>query len=675
MKQIQSVPSAAFAAFLLAAALPARAPAGTSTAGIFLPADLTDLHPGTAWAPDEYAGFPASNAFDNETSTREGRWLSTYTEKQYDAKSPGELRWTFSDGPQVVRAYRLMAHVETDVERAPRSWIFQGSNDGGATWDDLDDVAWNDEPAWSMAESRVYSFENETAYETYRFFIRGTGGIRAGYYVGLQEVELFERLADEREDLTTPVDPAAVSAATDLTAPGGGNVTASSGYPTFTGDRMFDDDKSREGRWLAVPAVLGTMPDLADSVAMTVSGSPTHADFPVANAFDGNLAMEGRWLATVQPGGERAWLRWDFADGPQTVAGYGFKAVVYGETGRSPGAWTLSGSNDGGATWTVVHSASGEGKWALGEERLYRCDAPAAYSSYRFSFTENGTSDYIGLTEIELYSPSAMAANVTGCAWVQYVFDEPTAVDSYTLASYPSQSGGPERCPKSWRLFASDDGTAWTLMDRQTDEDDWGDYVETRSYSFANSTAFTHWRLVLDGRGTPSGLLQNYGYVGFSEMELRSGGIPVATSAIGETGFGYYAFDGDFTSASSGAWIAQVLSGTEKAWLSYDFGKRVLVDGYGLAGMAEVAARDPTAWTLSGSNDGGETWTVIDSRAGVTSWGPKVARLFDAASPGRYRIVRLALTAGATGAGSLIGLQEIELYGSAAPAGTVIVVR
>ncbi len=34
----------------------------------------------------------------------------------------------------------------------------------------------------------------------------------------------------------------------------------------------------------------------------------------------GNVSdMYGRWLGTVQSGDEKAWLRWDFTDGPHAV--------------------------------------------------------------------------------------------------------------------------------------------------------------------------------------------------------------------------------------------------------------------------------------------------------------------------------------------------------------------
>ena len=121
--------------------------------------------------------------------------------------------------------------------------------------------------------------------------------------------------------------------------------------------------------------------------------------------------------------------------------------------------------------------------------------------------------------------------------------------------------------------------------------------------------------------------------------------------------------------------MAVVQSGTEKAWVSYRFDRKVLVDGYGLAAYANsdrAPRRSPSAWMLYGSNDGGDTWTVLDSRV-KSAWEPGEKRVFDAASPGRYSLFKFSVT----GIGSdpdYVGLQEIELYGSLS-SGTVIVVR
>ena len=690
MKRIPLSPLFALAALPL---LSASASTGVTPDTYTLSPDLTDSFAGTATGTsNDLNGYPASNAFDNNASPRAGRWLGV--KESNDAI--GWIRWDFADGAHVVRAYTFMSHVETDVSRAPTAWRLEGSNDGGQTWTTLDTVS--GEGGWAQAVTRLYVFENATAYSSYRWTITAYGN--GDKYFGLQESELYETASTEssssgswgdRQDITETIDPAVddFETATDLTTPGVGTATASSEYSTFTGAGMFDDDlTTAAGRWLAVPLGLGTMPDLTDLHPGTVSGSPTHPDFTVAGAFDGNVSdMNGRWLGTVQSGDEKAWLRWDFTDGPHAVGGYGFQAAVtgstYGDTERSPVEWTLSGSNDGGATWTSIDSVSGPRLWKTGEPRLYFTENRTAYSSYRFSFTDNVSSDYIALTEIELYSSEDVATNATGRAWVQLELPEAIRPNGYVLHSTPTASG--ERCPTAWRLLASNDGAAWTVLDRRTRQGAWGG-TESRRFDFENGTAFRFWRLVLDGDGGNAQARDNLGYLAFSELELfdydsgrAAGTSRVRSSPTYDNGsdrhcIGTKAFDGDLTTGA-GEWMALVQDEAEKAWVSYRFDRKVYVDGYGLAAYADsvrAPIRSPSRWTLYGSNDGGRSWTELDSRR-KSAWTPGEKCIYDAASPGRYSLYKFSVT-GRGSDSSYVGLQEIELYGSLS-SGTVIVVR
>ena len=687
----------AFFALVAIPLLPASASTGVSPDEFVRSTDLTDTFAGTATGTgNDLGGYPPSNAFDNDFSTKAGRWLGVLEAEG----ALGFLRWDFADGPHVVRAYSFTSHVETDVSRAPTAWTLEGSNDGGDTWTTLDAVSGS--VGWVKGATRLYRFENDTAFSSYRwsFTARGDHGDK---YFGLQEVELHETVAaaysgfswGDRRDITETLDPSKDdferAGGTDLTSPGVGTVSCSASYSTFTGDKMFDDDwTTTAGRWLAVPLGFETMPDLTDAFPGTVSGSPTHADFPVAGAFDNDFTGQyGRWLGAVQSGAEKAWLRWDFTDGPHAVGGYGFKAASYGSTlgndERSPIEWTLSGSNDGGSTWTTLDSVSGENLWKPGEERLFFTGNRTAYASYRFSFTANGASDYVALNEIELYSADDVATNATGRAWVQLEVPEPIRPNGYVLRSYPGNTASGERCSTAWRLLASDDGVAWTVLDRRTNQNAW-DNGESRRFDFPNGRAFAFWRLVLDASGGTFHNRENLGYLGFSELELfdydagaAAGASRVRSSPSYDNGtdrhcIGSKAFDGDLTTAD-GEWMAVVQSGAEKAYVSYRFDRKVFVDGYGLAAYANsvrAPIRSPTRWSLCGSNDGGDTWTVLDTRV-KSAWEAGEKRVFDAASPGRYSLFKISIT-GTGSDGTYVGLQEIELYGSLSD-GTVIVVK
>jgi hypothetical protein len=131
----------------------------------------------------------------------------------------------------------------------------------------------------------------------------------------------------------------------------------------------------------------------------------------------GNVSdMYGRWLGTVQSGDEKAWLRWDFTDGPHAVGGYGFQAAVsgstYGNTERSPVAWTLSGSNDG-ENWTEI--TSGDDTMFVKENGDFRYfaksfDASPAYSYVKVDIASS-TDEIVQISEVVLTGAKASAAD------------------------------------------------------------------------------------------------------------------------------------------------------------------------------------------------------------------------------------------------------------------------
>ena len=110
-----------------------------------LSTDLTDLFAGTVSGSSTHSDYTIRGAFDNDVSTKAGRWLGI----KESGDAIGWVRWDFTDGAHVARAYTFMSHVETDESRAPTAWRLEGSNDGGTTWTTLDTVSGS--PAWPKA--------------------------------------------------------------------------------------------------------------------------------------------------------------------------------------------------------------------------------------------------------------------------------------------------------------------------------------------------------------------------------------------------------------------------------------------------------------------------------------------------------------------------------------------
>lgn len=74
---------------------------------------------------------------------------------------------------QRVAAYTLTSANDASG-RDPKNWKIQASNDGGATWVDLDSRAGETFPTRKL--TKRYDFTNITAYKIYRFSVTANGG-------------------------------------------------------------------------------------------------------------------------------------------------------------------------------------------------------------------------------------------------------------------------------------------------------------------------------------------------------------------------------------------------------------------------------------------------------------------------------------------------------------------
>lgn len=330
------------------AAMAALGNTGVPITGIFLPPDLTDRHPGTPSCSNPYSqDYGADKAFDGNMTTKAGRWLSN---EAASAEEKAWLRWDFTDGAHVVGAYLLQAHVDGDALRSPKTWRFEGSNDGGGTWSVLHEVS--NEGAWALGEMRLYRFGGERAFSSYRIVYLSKG---AHGQVGLQEIELYPPF-EAREDVTETLNPALDNSGIRVKS----SMSVTSGGTTYNASRVFDGDTTTKA---------------------------------------------GRWLAVKQSLQPVAWLSYRFDQG-MLIDGYGF-ALLYDNAGdnnsRAPVSWEIQGSNDGGDTWMTIDSVE-DFEWpvTIGRRQFFAAN-PGRYREVRLAISECGPGDYVGLQEVEIY--------------------------------------------------------------------------------------------------------------------------------------------------------------------------------------------------------------------------------------------------------------------------------
>ncbi len=149
----------------------------------------------------------------------------------------------------------------------------------------------------------------------------------------------------------------------------------------------FDELTTRSQASSLVPAMTSnTAPS-----GFIASASSTYAGYPAYIAFDGITGGTNAWITTS--GVYTGWLRIDL---PAVKGVTSYSITGRGSTGSEPSDFTLEGSNDGGSTWTVLDTRSGETLWAVGSTRSYELDASqlaATYNSIRLNITASGAPD------------------------------------------------------------------------------------------------------------------------------------------------------------------------------------------------------------------------------------------------------------------------------------------
>ena len=152
------------------------------------------------------------------------------------------------------------------------------------------------------------------------------------------------------------------------------------------------------------------LPTLARPQGVIVPPAMTSNTAPVpwvASASGEYNAGSAAWHAFCAPRVYNGWLN---ANGalPQWIAlkfPYPFVVATYSLypwwadnfPGRSPTAWTFQGSPDGGTTWLVLDTQTGQTWAAATTTKTYTVVQPVACTAFRLWITANGGNSYTGL--------------------------------------------------------------------------------------------------------------------------------------------------------------------------------------------------------------------------------------------------------------------------------------
>ena len=253
---------------VLLAAPAFAATTGSATKPIGASADLTTS---TSGAVDSYSGAYATEgwyqpaaAFDDvlpvDSNTGNNRALISSAGGASDTSqtSPRWIVWKFNDATAVNAIGVYPYGIWGSANRCPMNWTFDASNDG-STWTTLDTRT--GETAWTEFAYRYFEFQNDTAYQYYRFYCTSLNA--ADKYLFLGELE-FYYVASATAPVVTD-GGAAVSGASatitgslDALGAGASSATVTLEYGTTAA--------------LGSSATVGTYADATDPISATLTG-------------------------------------------------------------------------------------------------------------------------------------------------------------------------------------------------------------------------------------------------------------------------------------------------------------------------------------------------------------------------------------------------------------------
>ena len=249
-----------------------------------------------------------------------------------------------------------------------------------------------------------------------------------------------------------------------------------------------------------------------------------------ANAFDNNINT--KWLDFSGT----SWIQYQFANNAAyVITQYTITSANDTATypGRAPKSWVLEGSNDG-SSWTSLDIRTNQADTANFDTRTYDFSNTTAYKIYRLDCIVSNGDPIIQIAEIKWLGPNAPAltdrsTNTGGTvlksgeytpdgtlasnafdgnpqtkwmwvqvpSWIGYQFANG---NRYVITHYSITSANdlPTRDPKDWTFEASNDGSTWTVLDFQTNQN-FDQRFQVRDFPINNGngtgTAYAYYRL------------------------------------------------------------------------------------------------------------------------------------------------------------------------------------
>ena len=184
-----------------------------------------------------------------------------------------------------------------------------------------------------------------------------------------------------------------------------------------------------------------------------------------------------------------------------------------------------------------------------------------------------------------------------------------------------------ERNPDRWILYGSNDKTNWTVLDEMSNANLPNAVHQMCTIELPEGTkAYDNYRLTIAGtKGTDRGMqLSEFSVWGDQAVQFK-----IPTSAIKSATFSY---DGTWRYGTAGENEANLYDGTgnklcvsgfdqndlanKPLVVTFEMTEPIAIGSYSFTTANDSEGRDPSSWTLFGSNDG-TNWTVLDDLSDI----------------------------------------------------------
>ncbi len=340
--------------------------------------------------------------------------------------------------------------------------------------------------------------------------------------------------------------------------------------------------------------------------------APNGSVYSAAGVYTGAVTTTAFVDATTAGGsyvGE--WLQLTM---PQTIQLSSY-TVACKTAASAPQDWVLLGSLDSGATWKVIDARTAVPGYSLLTPKTFAVTSTnVSYSTFRMAVSKSSGAS-LAVYDMRFYNTSGTS------------YGEPAAAAAtFAVPSFPP------------------------------------------SPLAADTSAFSG---LSNGFGTYTATASSFN----SATQNPSAAFMLGTAAASkywatETG-SYTATTGAYTPGATGH--STMWNGTETfgEWLQLRMPQPIMLTSYTMS--HQVVGRAPRDWVLLGSNDGGATFVLLDTRTGVTSWSTSVAMTFTVTDVfSAYSTFRIVVTKN-QGTESFLGIGDVRMFG--VPVSDTLVLR